>query len=330
MSTTCKVSIILPVYNGEKHLDKSLTSLIQQTFFDQMEILVIDDGSTDNSGVIVDSYAKMHSQIKVFHIPNGGVSNARNLGLSHAAGEYISFVDADDWVDPDCYETMYTQAAANQADIVASGIFIDEQHGTLLSIRTSEENISISGEEACRRLLYGALDVHVWNKLFKRQIACDVHFNRDIRIGEDKLYLYECLLKSKCVCLLNTSYYHYFQNESSAMRQSFSEKFFDDVFVGEQILKLTSTVYPPLYPYAECMNINALCRIVGDISIDHHAKSTNIKQYRQLLHQVRKFSICKSIRYSSKKHWMSLLVAKISPKLYGHLRSDKRLRYTKG
>lgn len=330
MSNKCKISIIVPVYNGEKHLNKSLMSLVQQTFFEEMEILVIDDGSTDGSGAIIDGYAKTYPQFKVFHVPNGGVSNARNLGLSHAVGEYVSFVDADDWVNLDCYETMYAQAVANQSDVVAAGLFIDEAQGTLLSVRASEENGTVSGEEACRRLLYGALDVHVWNKLFKRQIACDLLFDADIRIGEDKLYLYECLLRAKRVSLLNTCYYHYFQNETSAMRQSFSEKFFDDIFVGKQIVEQTKRVYPSLLPYAECANINALCRILGDLELDSHAKAEYASRYRQLMGEVRRFSICKSIRYSSKKHWMSLLIAKISPKLYGYLRSDRRLRYTKG
>lgn len=324
-----KISVIVPIYNAEKHLEKCLQSLIGQSFFSNMELLLINDGSTDGSGAIIDRYCQIYPQIKCYHIANGGVSNARNLGLSHACGEYVTFVDSDDWVDLDCYEAMYAHSEAGKADLIAAGILIDTGDKVLLSIHASETVSTLSGKEAVIQFLRGDLDVHVINKLFKRTIACRIRFNRAVRIGEDKLFLYEYLTLIDQVRLMPACFYHYYQNSNSVMHQAFSEKCFDNIPVCQRIAELTEQVYPDLKVYAECMNINALCRILGDISLSPESKTMYQQQYKNLLHQVRKFSIFKSIRHSSKKHWASLLIAKLSPKLYGRLRGNNRLRYIK-
>ena len=329
MMDTPKISVVIPVYNGEKYLDKCLQSLIGQSFFENMELLLINDGSTDGSGALMEEYVKKYPQIRAFHIPNGGVSNARNLGISHTCGEYIAFVDGDDWVEPDCYEAMYACSDNGKADIVAAGLYIDEGNAVLLSIKPCEANTSLSAMEAAQKFLRGDLDVHVVNKLFKRTMACNICFNSAIRIGEDKLYLYECLTHAEQVSLMDRCFYHYYQNPNSVMNQAFSEKVFDDIPVGQRIIELTEQTYPELSAYAQCMNINAMCRILGDISLSAETKETYCQQYAQLRRQVRKFDILQSIRHSSKKHWMSLLIAKISPALYGRLRRNQRLKYTK-
>lgn len=324
-----KISVIVPVYNGESYLKKCMQSLIEQSFFPYLEILLIDDGSTDSSGAIADQYALDYTQIRCFHIPNGGVSNARNLGLSHACGTYVAFVDSDDWVDPDYYETMYAHSNDGQLDLVAAGAFIDDGNRTLLSIQATETVAQLSGAECAKRFLRGDLDVHVFDKLFKRTITNQICFNPAIRIGEDKLYLYEALARTHQACLIPQCFYHYYQNPRSVMHQSFSEKHLDDIPVGQRILEITQETYPELTPYAQCMNINALCRIVGELSLCPALQTQYRHQYQLFLRQIRAFSMVKSIRHSSKKHWISLLIAKISPKLYGRLRGNNRLRYTK-
>lgn len=326
---TPKISVVIPVYNGEKYLDNCLQSLIAQTFFANMELLLINDGSTDGSGAMMEEYVKKYPQIRAFHIPNGGVSNARNLGILHARGEYIAFVDADDWVESDCYESMYACSNNGKADIVAAGLMIDEGDRVLLTIVPADTEHVLTGKETVRLFLRGDLDVHVFNKLFKRTIATEVSFHSELRIGEDKLYLAQCLMQAERVCLMDRSFYHYYQNKDSVMHQAFSEKHLDDIPVGQRIIELTEQTYPELNAYAQCMNINAMCRILGDISLSAETKKTYCKQYAALRQQVRKFDILQSIRHSSKKHWISLLVAKISPMLYGRLRRNQRLKYTK-
>ena len=112
------ISVIVPVYNVEKYLDKCIQSILGQTY-SNIELLLIDDGSTDSSGAICDKYVTQDSRVRVFHKSNEGVSAARNWGLDNAKGEWIAFVDADDWIDSDMYERMYNAAVQNQTDMVS-------------------------------------------------------------------------------------------------------------------------------------------------------------------------------------------------------------------
>ncbi len=139
------ISIIVPIYNVEKYLSRCINSVLSQTITD-FELLLIDDGSTDKSGDICDSYAQKDSRIKVFHKENGGVSAARNYGLDNARGEWIAFVDADDWIDKNMYHQMYNKAISSRADIVLCSFY--EYHGlgkTFLveAISTGSDKIEI-------------------------------------------------------------------------------------------------------------------------------------------------------------------------------------------
>lgn len=116
-----KISVIIPVYNAEKYLHKCIDSLLTQIFSD-FELLLIDDGSTDHSGVICDQYAAKDARVRVFHKPNGGVSSARNLGLLNALGEWISYIDSDDWIEPMMYKELYEKAVLDGSDIVYSDV----------------------------------------------------------------------------------------------------------------------------------------------------------------------------------------------------------------
>lgn len=117
------ISIIVPVYNVEKYLSRCIDSILSQTFFD-FEILLIDDGSTDGSPIICDKYSNKDSRVRVFHKKNGGVSSARNLGLEYALGEWITFVDSDDWIDNNMYTLLYEEAISSNADIVLCDFYV--------------------------------------------------------------------------------------------------------------------------------------------------------------------------------------------------------------
>lgn len=133
------ISIIIPVYNAEKYLCKCLDSIIKQTFTD-FEVLLIDDGSTDNSGEICDYYAKLDNRITVFHKTNEGVSSARNMGLNNAVGEWITFVDADDWLDVNIYNKLYYEAVVSNADIVLCDFYFYYNENNLILYNTISTN----------------------------------------------------------------------------------------------------------------------------------------------------------------------------------------------
>ena len=191
------ISVIMPVYKAEKHLERSVTSVLNQTFTD-FELLLVDDGSPDNSGVLCDEWSKKDSRIKVFHKPNGGTSDARNFGIEKSKGEYITFIDCDDFVLPQWLEKMHTTAIETKADIVKSGIYyvaeadvakesavLDYNITPLQTIRYNTEAVSVY-EFHCR-LLNGNGYNAVWNQLVKADIQkmCPFpsgHLNEDYNV----------------------------------------------------------------------------------------------------------------------------------------------------
>ena len=125
------ISVIVPVYKVEQYLPQCIESIINQTYRN-LEIILIDDGSPDNCGKICEEYAQKDKRIKVFHKKNGGLSDARNYGIARASGEYLAFVDSDDWIEPDMYEVLVNWIEDHQTDIVSCGFFLSFRNGRLL------------------------------------------------------------------------------------------------------------------------------------------------------------------------------------------------------
>lgn len=212
-----KISIIVPVYNVEKYIGRCLDSLLVQTFAD-FEVICIDDGSPDGSGKICEEYVKRDSRIKVHHIENGGVSNARNYALSEAAGEWYAFVDADDWVEPDYLETLYEKATENDCDIAACSF----QRNNIFTMGYNKENIRtvmIDGAGNCIRNFICSVDSMqgmVWNKLYRADLFKDISFDADVKVNEDCLYTYEVMKRCRKACFVTAQLYHWFFREDSA------------------------------------------------------------------------------------------------------------------
>ena len=204
------ISVIVPVYNVEPYLRKCLDSIINQTY-QNLEILLVDDGSSDKCGEICDQYAKLDNRIKVFHTANRGLSEARNLGLDNAKGEYIGFVDPDDWIEPDMYELLLKRLEETKADIVECGM-IKEYWDK--SEESKKENMELTGKEALRLLLIGKMSNAVWNKLWKRQCFETVCFPVG-RVYEDIATTYLIFAVASHVCIIAENKYHYLQREGS-------------------------------------------------------------------------------------------------------------------
>ena len=201
-----KVSIIVPVYNTEGYLKRCLDSLVCQTM-DDIEILIVNDGSTDNSQEIIDEYVQKYSNIKSLKKENGGLSDARNFAIPHAVGKYIGFVDSDDFIEPNMYEKMYDIAYKNNSDIVECN-FIWEYPNKI----TNDNGIQYSNISDC--FLYGR--VMACNKL----IRADILKNNNIKfpIGlryEDIEFFYKLIPFVKKYSLIENSLYHYIQRENS-------------------------------------------------------------------------------------------------------------------
>lgn len=208
------ISVIVPVYNVEPYLRKCLDSIVDQTCQD-LEILVIDDGSEDHCGEICDAYAARDPKIRVFHTKNRGLSAARNLGLDHAKGEYVGFVDSDDWIEPDMYESLLAAAERTGADVAECGVFREYPNRTLERRR---KDLVMSGTEAVWALLHGKLAEAVWNKLWNRRCFEQIRFPEG-RIFEEYATTWRVFSGIDLVCTVSASKYHYLQREGSLSRR---------------------------------------------------------------------------------------------------------------
>ena len=204
------ISVIVPVYNVEPYLEKCLDSICAQTCRD-LEILLIDDGSADQSGVICDEYAARDPRIRVFHTENRGLSAARNLGLDEAKGEYIGFVDSDDWIEPDLYEYLLEAAGRTGADVTECGVFREFPDRTL---KRERKDRVMSGADAVRALVSRELSDGVWNKLYRRRCFESIRYPEG-RVYEEYATMYRVLSAADRVCGLPETKYHYRQRPGS-------------------------------------------------------------------------------------------------------------------
>jgi glycosyltransferase involved in cell wall biosynthesis len=217
------ISIIVPVYNAEKYLGACIESITSQTY-KNLEIILIDDGSSDNSGKICDDYAEKDNRIRVIHKENGGVSKARNDGLKLVSGEYIGFVDSDDTISPKMFESLFKNLSENSADIAVCDyemVYADRR----VSVNPRGISMKFSAEESIKNVLLGKyFQGHLCNKLFKASVLKDIFFDEDIYVYEDMLVVIKALLKSKSVFFDSTPYYDYYMRDDSAFHTSFTYK----------------------------------------------------------------------------------------------------------
>ena len=219
-----KISLIIPVYNTELYLKQCLESAINQTY-DNIEIICIDDGSTDNSGAIIDEFCKKDNRIVVIHQENHGESNARNQGLKIATGDYIAFMDCDDWIEPQMYETLVKVMEKNDVDVVASSWCKDIGDRSIrICNRLIPSLDKISGrqlmEYVYRRDDYQGF-AYMWNKLYKRHLIYSggnnspILFDESLELGGDVLFLAEVLLNVNDAIYIDDAFYHYRQRTES-------------------------------------------------------------------------------------------------------------------
>lgn len=207
-----KISVIVPVYKVEPYLCKCLDSIVNQTYRN-LEIILVDDGSPDNCGAICDEYAARDERIKVIHKANGGVASARNVGLDAATGEYIGWVDSDDWIEPDMFGRLLKGAEAYDADIVICGrmenypdrdVPMNWQQEELLD---KEQTIAMLVEDDLVRS-------YLWDKLWKRELFQDIRFPR-LMAFEDMAMMYRLFMKAERVACLPEVLYHYEHRDAS-------------------------------------------------------------------------------------------------------------------
>lgn len=222
------LSVIIPVYNVEKFLDRCLESVTKQTYRN-LEIIIVDDGTKDCAGKMADEWAKTDNRINVIHQENQGLSAARNTGIDHANGEYITFVDSDDYLELDTYEKVMQHVVDDDTDI---GIFpvIREEPGKEPFITRKPwfevPYAILDKEQMVQQLLLNRLDCAVWNKVFSRKLFTDLRFKKGIT-NEDFALLYKLMNGAEKAVYILDAKYHYMQNGNSITTTAFGIKQFD-------------------------------------------------------------------------------------------------------
>lgn len=223
------ISIIVPVYYAEKYLVKCIESIINQSY-KHIEILLINDGSTDSSGRICDDYAAKDFRVRVFHKENGGVSSARNLGLDNAKGDWITFVDADDYITDGALKEMFAAISEIEVDVVYFRNFyqVADNRVSVINNKGLSSGILPVDDYIKDLLMYQDLSAPiVWNKIFKKEIIGSRRFDSEVKIGEDLLFQLEILLKNRHskINLHDKPLYFYIIRGNSAMGSASGEKF---------------------------------------------------------------------------------------------------------
>ncbi len=252
---TPKISIISPVYNAERYITKCLDSIFAQTFQD-WELILVDDGSSDKSGVICDEYAARDSRVIVIHQKNGGVGMARQTGLNAVTGEYAIHVDPDDWVEPTMLQELYTKAIVEAADVVICDYYVDTKKKTSL---VKQQPTSLDAKNILKEL-FQQLHGSCWNKLVKR--ACynkvKARFFQGINYCEDLLFWIQIYshLNVK-TAYLNRAFYHYYADQShQSITANYSRSF---LRMNYTVIEKMEEIIPDSIPFKrELINLKKL------------------------------------------------------------------------
>lgn len=264
-----ELSIIVPIYKVEKYLPKCIESILNQSFTD-FELILVDDGSPDYCGLICDEYAGKDSRVKVIHQNNQGVSAARNAALDVAEGRYLGFVDADDWIEKDMYQTMLQTAFANGADVVICGIQYFTENGIL--IREDLKGCKCFSQKELLINLYGKpnpMGGGCVNKVFLRSKIENVRFNPNLSMAEDWVYLFECFKQCDSGYQIPAAFYNIVERPDSATRKNEVQAIYDIIFGGKLLLLLGRNYSTELEKYAtdkyldDCIRYSNILRTVG-------------------------------------------------------------------
>ena len=241
-----KISVIVPVYNVEAYLERCVKSILQQTCTN-FELILINDGSTDSSGQICDYLADQYENIKVYHIENAGVSNARNVGIQLATGVWITFVDSDDFVTNDYLATLASAVeGGNVGFVIAPLHHIKNGIVTDLPPYSGRKELWSTEETMKELLMTTKTSFFPVAKLFKRDLLVDEKFNTDYHLAEDALFLTELLLKTRCSSVFIDKPIYYYDHREGSATTSVNRYVFDTIEVYKNIITQVSQVFPNL------------------------------------------------------------------------------------
>ena len=279
------ISIIVPVYKVEKYLKRCVDSILTQTY-QNMEIILVDDGSPDNCGAICDRYKETDSRVVVIHKKNGGLSDARNVGIEIARGEYITFIDSDDFISPFFLENLWITIQKSECEIAASW-FINYYAGDNIpeAKKVNIKDITVlSKEDFYKKLLYqDGVEVSAWGKLYKTNLFQGVKYPVG-KLYEDIPTTYLLVEKTTKVAVIPNIDYFYFQRMTSIAQADFSVRKMDAINHMDDFKNYIIQKYPSLKKAAECRYFSTVCNILFQI----HSPEFR-KQEKELWQEIKKY-----------------------------------------
>lgn len=309
------VSIIVPVYNIEKYLKRCVDSLIRQTY-KNLEIILVDDGSTDSSGFICNACENMDDRVKVIHKINGGLSDARNVGIKAARGEYITCIDGDDFVSPVFLENLWTAVKESGCEIATSW-FIDFYEGDKIpeAKKVNIKDIQVLDKQGFyAKLLYqDGVEISAWGKLYKADLFRGVEYPVG-KLYEDIPTTYLLVEKTKKIAVIPNVDYFYFQRRTSIAKAAFSLRKMDAIRHMDSFRIFITENYPILKKAAECRYLSTVCNILFQIESNDEKYE---KEKKILWEEVKKYRKC--VLFDSSARKKARIAALISYGGYGAL-----------
>lgn len=305
-----KVSIIIPAYNIENYIEKCLKSIKEQ-LYPCFEVIIINDGSTDNTKKICTEFAAKDSRFNVFNRQNAGVSSARNLGILKSIGKYICFVDGDDYLSKNYLELLVGYMESEEADIVCADYFLDTQEQIIVHSQEMSLPILFSNQNAINKLsdknLYQG---YLWNKIFKREliVSYNIKFDERVKIWEDMLFCLNYLVHSNKVLYVQIPIYYYVQRQNSAINTSSIWTEHTHLYALEQMWAIAKNYEGDFKEYIRNFYANDL---VGQLCKNKKASYTDI--HRQL---VKIESLNANLTF---KHKLKKALVKMFPRLIQNL-----------
>ena len=273
-----KISVIIPVYNVEKYLKRCLDSVVNQTY-KNLEIILIDDGSTDNSGKICDEYAQKDKRIIVIHKENGGLSDARNKGLDICTGDYISFIDSDDWVDLNYFDVLLKILLEYDVDVACCDYLRTSKYEQNNDV--SIENTQIFRDEKILEIYLEKELISACAKLYRKETFYNVRFPLK-KVNEDISTIFLVFTKSKSVAYVDEKLYFYFRNINSITKSRFSRKNLDLLYTWNEVLNLSKNYSNKIQELADFRLKKAYFSLIGIIAyngMENTDENNKIKKF---------------------------------------------------
>lgn len=310
------ISVIVPIYNGEKFIDICVGSLLRQTIND-IEIILVDDGSTDSSLQVCRKWEKLDSRVILIHQENAGVSAARNNGVNVANGKYIGFCDVDDWIDDDMYEILYNNIIKTDSMISIISLLVHKDNKEIPVYGTNAMYIWDDSNEPLKYLFAESVFCYApYAQLIKAEYCKQYSFVVGRKLNEDKFFAFNILKDADRICCQDICKYHYIVHENSASTSEFGLKFFDCIFFAEKMLEIVSEEKPELIPDAMMNLHNTRVMVLKYMCKSKNGYKIYRKEYLELCSLIKQHRIQHKIGGTDKLRTIELELLLKYPQIY--------------